>query len=73
MQTENMWIVIVLLVLIVGGSNLVIFGLIRGIRNDEMKWIRDIQQGTNQLVKPDKDTAELRERMQALRKQPKDN
>ncbi len=68
MNTENMWIVIVLLVLILGGANGMMYVMLRGLSKGggEMKWLPKKEHLTPWQEKGNEMT-ELRKRVQALK------
>lgn len=69
MNTENVWIVILLLVIILLGSNAVVFGIVRGWSGGKSNWFKNT---TDKFTQPwgaeDKDWNELSQRVRALKK-----
>jgi hypothetical protein len=64
MNTENVWIVIVLLVLILGGANGMVYVMLRGMRKGggEIKWL-----SKNPWQEKGNEMTELHKRVQALK------
>ncbi len=68
MNTENMWIVILLLILIMGGANAGMYFALKGLakKGDGFKWLPPQDQITPWKNK-DNEMSELRKRMQELK------
>lgn len=70
MKTENMWIVIVLLIVIMGGANAMMYLMLRGFSKGggEMKWLPKKEHLTPWQEK-DNEMSELRKRVQELKQE----
>ncbi len=73
MHTENIWIVIVLLVVIMVGSNLLMLGAARGMRGSRLDFWKDVSKGSDSMQQQDKSLEELNRRVQALKRQKDDD
>jgi hypothetical protein len=72
MHPENIWIVLLILVLVLAGSNLLMFAIVRGFRGfhiDPGKNVRDL---TKPWQKEDDSLAELSQRVKELKSNQKD-
>ena len=71
MNTENIWIVLILLVVILVLSNALMFAVVRGWSRGDMNFFKKTGAG-GELLKGDKDAAELSEKMRKLRESKRD-
>lgn len=72
MNTDNVWIVVLLVIGIVVLANLAMFAMVRGSRGMNMDWFKDMRGSFNQPFKKEDDSLdELRKRVEAL-KQPEE-
>ncbi len=70
MNTDNVWIVIVLLVVILVGSNVIMFGIVRGWSGGKGNWFKNTtDKFTQPWSKEDKDWNELSKRVRDLKKE----
>jgi len=67
-MSDDIWIVIVLVILIIGGSNLLMIGMVRGSRNAKFDLFKNMSKGTNPWKKEDQSFEELNEKVKNLRK-----
>jgi hypothetical protein len=73
MHTDKVWIVIVLLIVILVGSNLFMFAWVRGMRGTKIEFWRDITKGTDSMQQQDKSIDELNRRVRALKEKNDDD
>jgi len=72
MNTDNVWIVILLVIGIVGLSNLVMFAMVRRSRGTNFDWFKNMRGSVNQPFKSEDDSLdELRKRVGELSGQEK--
>lgn len=65
---DNVWIVILILVLIVGGSNLLMIGMARGSKNVKFDAFRNMRDSANPWKKEDEGFEELNQKVRDLTK-----
>jgi hypothetical protein len=74
MNTDNVWIVVLLVIGIVGLSNLAMFAMVRGSRGMNFDWFKNMRGSINQPFKTEDDALdELRQRVGELSEHQKDN
>ena len=74
MNTDNVWIVVLLVIGIVVLSNLAMFALVRGSRGMNFDWFKNMRGSINQPFKSEDDSLdELRQRVGELSEHKKDN
>lgn len=75
MHSDKVWIVIVLVIVILAGSNLAMFAMVRGMRGGKHDWLGGIQNANQPWKKEDEGLKELNERVKALQheKEEKEN
>jgi hypothetical protein len=72
MNTDNVWIVVLLVIGIVGLSNLVMFAMVRGSRGMNFDWFKNMRGSVNQPFKSEDDSLdELRKKVGELSGQEK--
>ena len=72
MNSDNVWIVILLVIGIVGLSNLAMFAMVRGSRGMNFDWFKNMRGSINQPFKKEDDSLdELRQRVGELEKSDK--
>jgi hypothetical protein len=72
MNTDNVWIVVLLVIGIVVLSNLAMFAMVRGSRGMNFDWFKSLRGSVSQPFKPEDDSLnELRKRVGELSKQDK--
>ena len=72
MNTDNVWIVVLLVIGIVGLSNLAMFAMVRGSRGIKFDWFKNIRGSIDQPFKSEDDSLdELRKRVGELSGQDK--
>jgi predicted ATP-grasp superfamily ATP-dependent carboligase len=65
---NGVYIALLVLVLILVGSNLIMFGLARSMRNTKINWFKDSSKSlTNSWSRDDKDAAELSKRIKEMK------
>ena len=70
MNTDNVWIVVLLVIGIVALSNLAMFAMVRGSRGMNFDWFRNMRGSINQPFKAEDDSLdELRKRVGELSEQ----
>ena len=70
MNTDNVWIVVVLVIGIVALSNLAMFAMVRGSRGMKFDWFKNMRGSINQPFKAEDDSLdELRKRVGELSEQ----
>lgn len=67
-MSDNIWIVIVLVIVIIGGSNLLMIGMVKGSRNAKLDMFKNMSKGANPWKKEDQSFEELNEKVKNLRK-----
>lgn len=72
MNTDNVWIVVVLLLVIIIGANLFMFGIARGFRNIKGSDLNYFSNATKPWKKEDEGLQELSELVKTLKKPPQD-
>lgn len=66
---DAIWIVIVLVIVILVGSNLVMFGMVRAFRNTKFTWFKDMSKPLDQSWgKEEKDFNELAQKVQEIKR-----
>ena len=72
MNTDNVWIVVLLVIGIVALSNLAMFAMVRGSRGMKFDWFKSMRGSVNQPFKSEDDSLdELRKRVEELSGQEK--
>jgi len=72
-NTDNVWIVVLLVIGIVGLSNLAMFAMVRGSRGMNFDWFKNIRGSFSQPFKTEDDALdELRQKVGELSKQEKE-
>ena len=71
MNTDNVYLVILLVIGIVVLSNLAMFALVRGWRGDNSEWFKNMRGSANRTFKNDETLDELHKRVEALKKDEK--
>jgi len=67
MNTDNVWIVVLLVIGIVALSNLAMFAMVRGSRSMNFDWFKDMRGSVNQPFKSEDDSLdELRKKVGEL-------
>ena len=67
MNTDNVWIVVLLVIGIVGLSNLAMFAMVRGSRGMKFDWFKNMRGSVNQPFKSEDDSLdELRKKVGEL-------
>ena len=70
MNTDNVWIVVLLVIGIVALSNLAMFAMVRGSRGMKFDWFKNMRGSINQPFKAEDDSLdELRKRVGELSEQ----
>lgn len=72
MHTEKMWIVLVILAVVLIGSNLLMLGLARGLRGFKGDFFRNITDATRPWKKEDEGLRELSQRVKELKSDQED-
>jgi hypothetical protein len=72
MNPEKIWIVLVILVVVLVLSNALMFAVVRGWSRGEINFFKNTGGHAGDLLKGDKDAAELSERMRQLREKKED-
>jgi len=73
MNTDNVWIVVLLVLGIVGLSNLAMFAMVRGSRGMNFDWFKNMRGSINQPFKTEDDSlGELRKKVGELKKSDSD-
>jgi len=68
MNTDHLWIVILLVIGIVGLSNLAMFAMVRGSRGMNFDWFKNMRGSINQPFKTEDDSLnELRQKVDGLK------
>ena len=74
MNTDNVWIVVLLVIGIVALSNLAMFAMVRGSRGMNFDWFKNMRGSINQPFKSEDDSLdELRKRVGQLSEQDKED
>jgi len=74
LNTDNVWIVVLLVIGIVVLSNLAMFAMVRGSRGMNFDWFKNMRGSINQPFKSEDDSLdELRQRVGELSEHKKDN
>ena len=74
MNTDNVWIVVLLVLGIVALSNLAMFAMVRGSRGIHFDWFKNMRGSIDQPFKAEDDSLdELRQRVGKLSEQKKEN
>ena len=74
MNSDNVWIVILLVIGIVGLSNLAMFAMVRGSRGMNFDWFKNMRGSINQPFKTEDDSLdELRKKVGELKKSDSDS
>jgi len=63
---DNVWLVIIILVLIVGGANLLMIGMARGSKNIKLDAFKNLRESANPWKKEDADFEELNKKIKDL-------
>jgi len=67
MNTDNVWIVVILVIVILIGSNALMFAMVRGARGGGMNWFKSFSDNASKpWGKEDKDWSELSQRVHEL-------
>jgi hypothetical protein len=70
MNSDNVWIVVLLVIGIVGLSNLAMFAMVRGSRGMNFDWFKNMRGSINQPFKAEEDSLEeLRQKVGELSEQ----
>jgi hypothetical protein len=72
MNTDNAYLVVLLVIGIVVLSNLVMFAMVRGWRGNDSDWFKSMRGTVNQSFKNDESLDELHKRVEALKKDEKE-
>jgi hypothetical protein len=73
MNSDNVWIVIFLVIGIVGLSNLAMFAMVRGSRGMDFDWFKNMRGSINQPFKTEDDSLdELRQKVEDLKNSDED-
>ena len=67
MHPEKIWIVLLILLVVLIGSNLLMLGLARGMRGIKMDYFKSFKDATQPWKKEDEGLRELNERVNALK------
>jgi hypothetical protein len=74
MNTDNVWIVVLLVIGIVGLSNLAMFAMVRSSRGANFDWFKNMRGSINQPFKSEDDSLdELRKKVGELSEHKKNN
>jgi len=74
MNTDNVWIVVLLVLGIVVLSNLAMFAMVRGSKGMDFNWFKNMRGSINQPFKTEDDSLdELRKKVGELKKSNSDN
>ncbi len=73
MHTDKVWLVILLVVLILVGSNALMFGMVRSMRGTKWHWIDHLRNISEPVEKEQKDLGELNRRVKALKQDQSDD
>ena len=69
MNPDRVWIVIVILVLVIGGANLVMFAMARSFGRSNIHFLKNFSDATVTWKKEDKGLKELNDRVNKLREE----
>jgi hypothetical protein len=72
MHPEKIWIVLLILVLVLVGSNLIMFAMVRGFRGFHIDLGKNVRDFTKPWQKEDDGLAELSQRVKELKSNQKD-
>lgn len=67
-MSDNIWIVILLVIVIIGGSNLLMLGMVKGTKNIKYGILKDLSKGANPWKKEDQSFEELNNKVENLQK-----
>jgi len=67
-MSDNIWIVIALVVVIIGGSNLLMIGMVRGSKSIKLDVFKNMSKSANPWKKEDQSFEELNEKVKKLPK-----
>lgn len=72
MNTDNVYLVVLLVIGIVVLANLAMFAMVRGWRGNDPDWFKRMRGSANQTFKNDEALDELHKRVEALKKNEKE-
>lgn len=67
MHTDKIWIVIIILIAVLAGSNLVMYAAVRGFRDVRIDWSKDSNSLSTPFRKQDEKLKELSQRVKDLK------